>query len=111
MSYEDKTVPPTSAPAAKKSIPEAALKKPRANIIAADSDIKPMARSAAAAKKATAKGEAIKRAFPKKVAKKKGNAVSSGTRGGPSKRTFPQYGLEDCYKLAHAIREFNAGNP
>lgn len=111
MSDEEKTITPTSNPASKKSVPESDLKKPPVKILSADSDVKPAVKRAAAVKKAPAKKKAMKHAVSKKVAKKKGETASTGSSRGPSKRTFPQYGLEDCYKLAYAIREFNAGNP
>ena len=56
------------------------------------------------AKKTPVKKPALKRVGPK-TAKKKSKVVAKGTRGVLSKRTFPQYGLEDCYNLANAIPE------
>jgi hypothetical protein len=28
-----------------------------------------------------------------------------------AKRTFPRYSIEDCRKIAEALKQFNAGNP
>lgn len=106
MSEEDKG----AAPTAEKTIPQADIKKTQAAIAALASAVKPTSKRTAIAKKAPAKKKAAKGAGSKRAAVKNSKAVISGTPGGAPKRTFPQYGLEDCYKLAYAIREFNAGN-
>lgn len=46
----------------------------------------------------------------KKDRKSRKVSTTGKSHRGPT-RTFPHFSLEDCYKLAHAIREFNAGNP
>lgn len=110
MSDKDMSVSTKSAFAEKRAIPEADLKKPKASIPASYTDAKPAVKKMVSGKKSPAKKKA-KSAVPRKAATKKGKAPANGASGGASKRTFPQYSLEDCYNLAYAIREFNAGNP
>ncbi len=122
----------TSVPT--KTAAEASMKKAESST-PTEAAAKPQAKTKAVAKKTGVKKAAVKRGVKKagvkagvkkaavkkkrKTAGKRADAANkvdkkttgSRTRGGVSKRTFPQYGLEDCHKLAHAIREFNAGNP
>lgn len=77
----------------------------------------PATKKAAPAKKAAAKEVATKKigaakkapAAKKAAAAKKGKATKVAETA-KSKRTFPQRTLEDCYKLAYALREHNGGN-
>lgn len=64
-----------------------------------------------AVKRPPVKKVAVRDSVRKRVGTKKGRPATKGGPGGQSKRTFPQYGLEECYDLAYTIREFNAGNP
>ena len=67
------------------------------------------------AKKVAGKKIPAKKISPNKVStrrksvSKKASAKSSGSTE-KAKRTFPQRTLEDCHKLAIALREFNGGN-
>jgi hypothetical protein len=110
MIDEDKDALVKSMLAGTKATAETPMKKARSST-PADSAVKPQAKTKAAAKKAAVKKKGAKRAGSAKGLVKKQTTGSGGTRGGVPKRTFPLYGLEDCYKLAYAIREFNAGNP
>lgn len=111
MSDEDKNTSTTSAPFKKKAITKVNLKKPWANMPTSFTDTKPTVKKKNSEKKASAKKVAPKGTVPRTAATKKEKAAAKGVSGSASKRTFPQYGLEDCYNLAYAIREFNAGNP
>jgi hypothetical protein len=96
---------------AAKKVAEVDLKKPWV--------MPPVASDPSAAKKATAKKVATKKIAAKKTptkktvaAKKKGKAKKTNPEADAAKRkrTFPQRTLEDCFKLAHALREHNGGN-
>lgn len=76
-----------------------------------DIDVGRSTKNAAPAKKRASKKTGKTQITRRKTAKKKRKVAAKSKPSGGSTRTFPQYGLEDCYKLAYAIREFNAGNP
>jgi hypothetical protein len=106
MAIEDKT-----APLAKKSATEADLKRPWPT---PSGDDKPTAKKTATTKNPPAKKAVAQKigAARKTAARKKSAAkVAKPSAGIKAKRTFPQFGLEDCYRLVNAIKEFNAGNP
>lgn len=106
MGNEDKT-----APLRKRTTSEADLKKPGP---VPGADNRPTAKMPVAAKKALAS-----KAASKKKRTIEGGAARKRTAAKPvrpdagskAKRTFPQFGLEDCYRLVNSIKEFNAGNP
>jgi hypothetical protein len=103
MSDDDKEAAIKGTPA-KKTAPEAPTDAPQV-------DASPGRTPRNAAKKAVgAKRVATKKAA-KKVGQKTSKASAKTVNATASRRTFPQYGLDDCYKLAYTIREFNAGNP
>lgn len=105
----DKMTEDKSAPAKKATISNAERKKPWPS---------PPSYEKPALKKAAAKNAPTKKVIAKEASAKKVAARKKVKRTAPNaetatkaKRTFPQYGLEDCYRLANAIKEFNAGNP
>lgn len=67
----------------------------------------------APAKKAPAGKAAAKKRVPatNKTATKAKSKVEAKSAVVKAKRTFPQFGLEECHRLVNAIKEFNAGNP
>jgi hypothetical protein len=101
---------------AKNKLPEADLKKPW--VLPSSASGAGAAKEAPSLKKTSAKKVAskklpAKKSLPaKKAATKKAAAKNAKTEGDASKgkRTFPQRTLEDCFKLARALREYNGGN-
>jgi hypothetical protein len=67
----------------------------------------------AAAKPASGGKTKSKQAAAAKTAKvvKKPSKPPVAPATANAKRTFPQYGLDECIKIVNAIKEFNAGNP
>ena len=98
---EDKGAPPKNA-----TVTEADLKKPWPN---PPGEGKPAVKKVAAEKAPAKKVAATKTASRKAAAKK--TKAKAATPAAKIKRTFPQVGLEDCYRLVNVIKEFNAGNP
>jgi hypothetical protein len=97
---------------AAKGLPETEeLKATQEHVTVPDDNAQPSAQEPAPAKRRAAKKRGKIDATPKSAAKRTGKVVAKGKPTGGPTRTFPHYGLEDCYKLAYAIREFNAGNP
>lgn len=102
--------------ASSKQVPGLDPKKP-AVMPAAVSESAPATKKAVAAKKTVTKKAAArsvpakKKASAKKGNLRKANAKTEAKAEAPkSKRTFPQRTLEDCHKLANALREYNGGN-
>ena len=92
----------------KATVTDADLKKPWPN---PTTDPKPAVKNAVAKKapkKVTTKKSPVKKVLAKKKVSRTAPRTEAATK---AKRTFPQYGLEDCYRLTNAIKEFNAGNP
>ncbi|MFS8980789.1 hypothetical protein PO002_41365 [Cupriavidus necator] len=109
MSDEEKDASVSNGAGAKETIAPAASGAPQApNSVPSD---KRANKKTVAVKKTTAKKIVAKRPTRKKAAKREPKAISKKTTGSAARRTFPLYGLEDCYNLASVIREYNAGNP
>lgn len=70
-----------------------------------------VAKKAGTPKKATKGQAASKTSQTKKAVARKKSPTNTSNGANRAKRTFPQFGLEECHRLASAIKDFNAGNP
>jgi hypothetical protein len=71
-------------------------KKPQVDMPPPGPDAKRPIKKTPAVKKGAVKKTKMGPAVPKGAVKEAGKAAAEGRRSGVARRTFPQYGLEDC---------------
>lgn len=104
---------PWTTPSSATDIPGAGKTKPASKTSANKTATKNLAIKRSPIKQSPAKQNApVKKvqANPAAALPGKARTLKADTDSARAKRTFPQRPLEDCFRLAHALREHNGGN-